>query len=420
MRKIISSILFLFLIFTPSPAHASSYPQGNFVLAGGQFRSTDEFDPFEKIDKIFFSSIIIPVKDGSINYSTIKPVDLESGSQHFIGTINLVLNGTYDKDTGAIDANFTQKMDITYERKSGYGIREGGGESVFSGKAKGTVIDNQIVLSFEGKLSSKSSSETDSKKVETSSNTDLPWFKKVAFGTSDWVELEENVSPADEGEPAVDSGTRASDLSGQVEIACPPDLEAWDVMKMGRVIYVNCHIKTGEDSHAVLSFSDMTTFKLKPESEIVIDTPPQKDSKVKLLAGNIWSNVKKMIKDGTMEVHGSQAVAGIKGTTFVFEEDGATSTLKVIEGVVAFRSSVNGDEKIVNHGEMISATSVGLGEIKKFDIPAENLNWEKSDPENNVVKVETEKSNYLFPALALVFIIIILGLILKKRKHSNP
>lgn len=45
---------------------------------------------------------------------------------------------------------------------------------------------------------------------------------------------------------ARDSGARASDLSGQVEIACPPDLEAWDVMKMGRVIYVDCHIKTGE------------------------------------------------------------------------------------------------------------------------------------------------------------------------------
>lgn len=62
-----------------------------------------------------------------------------------------------------------------------------------------------------------------------------------------------------ENTEAKDSGARISDLDGQVEIACPPDLEAWDVMKMGRVIFVDCHIKTGENSSALISFSDMTT-----------------------------------------------------------------------------------------------------------------------------------------------------------------
>lgn len=166
----------------------------------------------------------------------------------------------------------------------------------------------------------------------------------------DWVENAQ----------ARDSGARVSDLSGQVEIACPPDLEAWDVMKMGRVIYVDCHLKTGEDSKAVISFSDMTTFEMKPESEIVIDTPPEKESKWSLIVGNVWVNVKQMVKDGTMKVHMSQAVAGIKGTRFILTETGKESKIEVTEGSVTFQSKANGEEAVVSAGETMTATAAGL------------------------------------------------------------
>ena len=186
----------------------------------------------------------------------------------------------------------------------------------------------------------------------------------------DWIEAKETR----------DSGARASDLSGQVEIACPPDLEAWDVMKMGRVILIDCHLKTGEDSSAVISFSDMTTFTMKPESEIVIDTPPQKDSKWKLLVGDIWVNVKQMVKNGTMKGHMSQAVAGIKGTTFVLTETGSESTIKVIEGVVNFESLATGVAVDVASGESVTATSAGLSEKTTFDISVEEKNWQTIIP----------------------------------------
>lgn len=222
---------------------------------------------------------------------------------------------------------------------------------------------------------------------------------------------------------ARDSGARASDLSGQVEIACPPDLEAWDVMKMGRVIYVDCHLKTGEGSKAVISFSDMTTFEMKPESEIVIDTPPEKDSKFKLLAGNIWANVKKMVKDGTMEVHMSQAVAGIKGTTFVLTETGSESTVKVIEGVVNFESVATGVAVDVSSGESVTATSIGLSEKTTFDISAEQLNrFAKSEPvEKNSFAANKPnfKMLYLIGGSVAILVLVIGVVILKKRKSAN-
>lgn len=223
---------------------------------------------------------------------------------------------------------------------------------------------------------------------------------------------------------ARDSGARVSDLSGQVEIACPPDLEAWDVMKMGRIIYVDCHLKTGEDSKAVISFSDWTTFEMKAESEIVIDSPPEKDSKLKLLAGNIWANVKKMVKDGTMEVHMSQAVAGIKGTRFMLTETGKESKIDVAEGIVVFTSTVNGQEAIVSAGESVTATEAGLSDKTAFDISSEEENRkekseliEKKSPEDNIL---SSKMIYLAGAGVVIVILLVIGtVVFKKRKHGN-
>jgi hypothetical protein len=218
-----------------------------------------------------------------------------------------------------------------------------------------------------------------------------------------------------------DSGARVSDLSGQVEIACPPDLDAWDVMKMGRIIYVDCHLKTGEDSKAVISFSDMTTFEMKPESEIVIDTPPEKESKLSLLAGNIWVNVKQMVKDGTMKVHMSQAVAGIKGTRFILTETGKESKIEVTEGTVVFQSKANGNEISVSAGESVTATAAGLSDKTVFDPSKGQENWQVlSVPKGKkTVRVSNSTSNIIYFAGAglTALILIIVGLVVFRKKQ---
>lgn len=215
-----------------------------------------------------------------------------------------------------------------------------------------------------------------------------------------------------EGVETRDSRARVSSLSGQVEIACPPDLEAWDVLKMGRVILIDCHIKTGEDSKAVISFSDMTSFEMKSESEIVIESPPEKESKWSLLVGNIWVNVKQMVKDGTMKVHMSQAVAGIKGTRFMLTETGKESKIEVTEGTVVFQSKANGEETTVSAGESVTATEKGLSDKIMIDL-------KNGLDENKTVedKGSGSKMMYIVGAAALVLVVIIIGsAILRKRK----
>ncbi len=180
----------------------------------------------------------------------------------------------------------------------------------------------------------------------------------------------------------VDSGVRFSDLSGQVEICHynydRDESEEWakDVAKMGMVIYNHDLIETGEDSGALLSFPNMTTFQMGSETRIFIE-PPEEVSKLRLLMGNIWVNVKKMIKDGTMEVHMSQAVAGIKGTTFTCRETGKSSEIKVFEGTVAMKHRKTGKEQLVKAGETLAATAVGFSEVSTFDVAAETGKWTK-------------------------------------------
>jgi hypothetical protein len=171
------------------------------------------------------------------------------------------------------------------------------------------------------------------------------------------------------GEAAFTSLSREVEISldgGKSFIPAHPDTK----LKPGMLV------RTSEDSSAIIGFGDLSTFELKPESTILITTPPATDSKIKLVLGNIWINVKKMAKNGTMEVDMSQAVAGIKATTLVLHEDGKNSTLKVIDGTVAFTSKADKKTTLIATGETIAANKSGSQVKQTFDVAAETKSWE--------------------------------------------
>lgn len=222
-----------------------------------------------------------------------------------------------------------------------------------------------------------------------------------------------------------DAGCIFSDLAGQVEVLNPIgydengepqyDEDDWHFAKIDEPLYTGTRIKTGLDSSSVVSFADMSTFVMKPSTEIILSSPTSKESKIKLAFGNIWVNVKKMVKDGTMDVEMSQAVAGIKGTIFVCEvkEDG-TSTLKVIEGDVQFTDFATGKVTSVTGGEMIAA---GLQPIplSDFDIKAEHTDWQTYDSD----LVITNKSNITAIVVSIIIVCIVIcgGFVIYIRKR---
>lgn len=240
--------------------------------------------------------------------------------------------------------------------------------------------------------------------------------------------------------PARDSGIRFSDLAGQVEVCIPLgydangkevyDDEAWTYAKLNMVLPYGSKIKVSEKSAMYLSYPDMTVVSSDKESIIILNIDPQVDPKrqteMQLLWGNLKANVKKMMKDGSMQVEMSQAVAGIKGTTFIMEEDGAKSTLKVMDGVVEFTSKATGQSIMVNAGEMMSATASGFDPKQRFDAAAENAKWNTADIGKETSASEADMG---LPLWALIVIIIaavlvaagtvaIITVSVKKRKHA--
>lgn len=131
----------------------------------------------------------------------------------------------------------------------------------------------------------------------------------------------------------------------------------------------------------------MSGFTLKPQSEVVVKTTSDKETKLNLVSGNIWANIKKMARDGSMSIKMNQAVAGIKGTTLVLKTDGKSDEIKVIEGLVSFGPE-DGEKIDVEGGE---SASLSDGKLTKatFSLEEEEKDWEdvfKIDF-NNISKV---------------------------------
>ena len=123
-----------------------------------------------------------------------------------------------------------------------------------------------------------------------------------------------------------------------------------------------------------------------------------------------------MMKDGSMEIEMSQAVAGIKGTTFVLEETKDKSTIKVIEGSVAYKSKTSGQTEMVNTGETLIADRNGLGQKTTFDVAAENAVW--NDLVDNSGKTSNSSKTLYYVGVIAVLAAVAVSLWMIKRKKK--
>lgn len=177
---------------------------------------------------------------------------------------------------------------------------------------------------------------------------------------------------------AKDSGVRFSDLTGEVLVRPDEDRLGWEFAELDMELNVMDHIQTKREATAILSLADMTTFVMKPDSEIVLNTESEKESKIKLLAGKVWVNVKKMVKDGSMDVEMSQAVAGIKGTNITCEsnEDGSENRVKVLRGEARVLITATMQTVDVAAGEELVIKPGGKAEKQEISIQTEQKAWE--------------------------------------------
>ncbi|MGM0599093.1 MAG: FecR domain-containing protein [Candidatus Rifleibacteriota bacterium] len=177
---------------------------------------------------------------------------------------------------------------------------------------------------------------------------------------------------------AKDSGVRFSNLSGEVLVRPDEDILGWEFAQLDMILDVMDHVQTKHDSTAIMTLSDLTTFVMKPESEIVLNTESEKENKIKLLAGKVWVNVKKMIKDGSMDVEMSQAVAGIKGTniTCSSNKDGSENRVKVLRGQARVMIRETRQEIALAMGEELVIKKGVKPEKNKIDVEEAQKEWD--------------------------------------------
>ncbi|MFA5828716.1 MAG: FecR family protein [Candidatus Shapirobacteria bacterium] len=357
------------------------------------------------------------ISDSGTFSKTVTVDNKRHSADKFIGGVTpedgvFTLSGTYKK--GHISGQWSYELSIP--PREGWKYPE-------SYVGSGTFYTTQPISEssgagiIEGSLTLNKTNWKDKKMVDHVAFTQTDNFSNSWTAVSNCQEV---ICGCFEYDDPVDSRARFNSLTGEVSLAhCYKDGKSqdWTPATPKAKLLVNDHILTGADSFAVLQFEDMTTFRIKSSTEVIVKTPPEQETKLGLVSGHLWINFKKMLTNGTMEVEMGQAVAGIKGTTLVLEQVKGASSIKVIEGVVTFKSKQTNQTVDVNAGEKISADFNGLSAIEKFDIAAENAGWGKIDD----VKSINNTSRSISPTV-VVAAILLLGffgfLILKKKKQN--
>jgi hypothetical protein len=172
---------------------------------------------------------------------------------------------------------------------------------------------------------------------------------------------------------------RFGDLHGEVNVRPnSEDDDAYIFAELKTPLKHDDRIKTLPKSGAILSFSDMSTFVMKEDSVIVLDIANEKNTKIGLVAGNIWVNLKKMVADGSMEIEMSQAVAGLKGTNITCSTRGGEDRIQVLRGVASVLIKQTQQRVEVKEGEELIVKSGGKTEKIEIDVAAEQKKWEEA------------------------------------------
>lgn len=446
MKKSICLIVLTVLIFSYSvkPTYAAL---PSFTLQSGTLKFSDNFDAsFNQ----FWRGLVIELSDdgtGILTGSASGSASAVSQDGHTTFATNGNINGVYDPKTGNLTGDYSVTNLQVFHREVPQSITHYETSRIYQGSITAQIQPSatSVAVSCNGTFTQTVTGNYPAGWTANGEeiNFTTKWGINVDFAIEGTVPhtMEEAASEVE----IPDSGARFSDLSGMVEMLVPTGYdengkeiyegEVWEFAKLDKPLPYGTRIRTvGRSSTVILSFEDMTTYEMQGEYEIILSKPTEKTGHLRLIWGSLKNGVRNMLKDGSMEIEMSQAVCGIKGTTFVLEETGTLSTLKVLEGVVEFTSRVTGEVETIEAGQMIAADEKGLGEVEKFEVAVEEQNWSGSQGEpGQVVTEEAEptpktdasgtKSPGTCPGSAVIFFLVGMGLKLiapGNRRRVNP
>ncbi len=167
-----------------------------------------------------------------------------------------------------------------------------------------------------------------------------------------------------------DSTVRFNDMYGEVSYRCNDEYDdAYEYAELDTVLHINDRIRAKEESGAILSFINMSTLTMRPES-IVIVAPEKKNSKFKLIAGKFWVNLKKAVYHGVIDIEMSQAVGGITGPLSALAEPGDPSPVWLFTSSADITSATTGEVITLEPGQKATITANTPVAVETFDIEA--------------------------------------------------
>jgi hypothetical protein len=158
-------------------------------------------------------------------------------------------------------------------------------------------------------------------------------------------------------------------------------------------------VATARGSSMILLLSDGSLLKMKPDSKLqIVDLSPR-NGRIRLIAGSLFSKVRKLLKDELFQIETPVAVVGVRGTEFFMafgkkKKEGQDLWMCVHEGVVAVEAVKTGGQAAVREGEGIVVTADGRPTAPRRYKWTEKLNWNMDAEKGDVVDRTSLESAY--------------------------
>jgi ferric-dicitrate binding protein FerR (iron transport regulator) len=158
-------------------------------------------------------------------------------------------------------------------------------------------------------------------------------------------------------------------------------------LAQGDVLHVGDTIATNSDSRVEMALPDGSVLRFGENTRVTLrNYVPHKAFSARLLVGNLWAKVEKLIGAQTFEIETENGVAGVRGTEFRLESArGRDDLVRVYDGAVQAASKDGAwSHRIEPGNELRFRRGVAPAGPRRFDPASERnhkfMNWVRSRP----------------------------------------
>ncbi len=177
---------------------------------------------------------------------------------------------------------------------------------------------------------------------------------------------------AQEGENLPEAPAYLSYMAGSVDVDITPDneIEDFEIAELEMELPTDTILRTGKEALCEITLADGSTVKISSSSVFRLDEQlytgdsGKKKERFSLIFGRVRAKVQKLLTpDSVFEIKSGTALAGVRGTSFGVQYDGAVAQVLTFEGSVTLSSVKNSFEPLViEQGQMSAVLPDGIPE----------------------------------------------------------